>query len=298
MAAGKKTEEKSESMEKEMQQIMASLEKGIDEVRAEMSQNMADLRRFMEEQLWLLTAQAMTGSRAEGSGTVAVGVRDGCGVGVREGYDTQAMGERRELVGQVEEFEHNLGNRSNLGFSLVKDVVSCVESAAVLIRSVEFFCAERSELRFLGLMKDSAWVLFGKRVTRRRRVDSNREWMDVLKDSRPASLFAEVDGEFLEGEQRGRRGSLTGDFRDMEWVYPRIWRATMGSCQSCGGRIIGHRFEVSAAPLHDVPEEILEGIFVNGLKAEIRAELRLLKPAGLTEIMDTTQRIEEKNMLL
>ena len=37
-------------------------------------------------------------------------------------------------------------------------------------------------------------------------------------------------------------------------------------------------FEVSAAPLQEVPEEILEGIFINGLRADIRAELRLLKP--------------------
>lgn len=49
------------------------------------------------------------------------------------------------------------------------------------------------------------------------------------------------------------------------------------------------KFEVSAAPLQNVPEEVLEGIFANGLKAEIRAELRLLKPEGLTE---------EKNLLL
>lgn len=58
------------------------------------------------------------------------------------------------------------------------------------------------------------------------------------------------------------------------------------------------KFEVSAASLQDIPEEVLEGIFANGLKAEIRAKLRLLKPVGLTEIMDTAQRIKEKNLLL
>lgn len=66
------------------------------------------------------------------------------------------------------------------------------------------------------------------------------------------------------------------------------------------GSVVEYRrkFEVSAAPLHEVPEEILEGIFMNGLKPEIQTELCLLKPVVLTEIMDTAQRIEEKNWLL
>lgn len=58
------------------------------------------------------------------------------------------------------------------------------------------------------------------------------------------------------------------------------------------------KFEMSVAPLRDVPDEILEGIFVNGLMAEVWAELRLLKPVSLGEIMEIAQRSEEKNELL
>lgn len=47
-----------------------------------------------------------------------------------------------------------------------------------------------------------------------------------------------------------------------------------------------------------MPKEVLERIFVNGFKAQIRAEVRLLKPVGLGEIMEIAQRIEERNDLL
>lgn len=58
------------------------------------------------------------------------------------------------------------------------------------------------------------------------------------------------------------------------------------------------KFKVSTAPLRVVPEEVLEGIFVNGLKAKVHTELRLLKLVGLGEIMEICQKIEEKNVLL
>ena len=57
-------------------------------------------------------------------------------------------------------------------------------------------------------------------------------------------------------------------------------------------------FEMLAAPVVDVPESILEGQFINGLKPEIRAELRVLRPRGLDRIMGLAQSIEEKNIAL
>nr|XP_016495663.1 PREDICTED: uncharacterized protein LOC107814725 isoform X3 [Nicotiana tabacum] len=54
-------------------------------------------------------------------------------------------------------------------------------------------------------------------------------------------------------------------------------------------------FELLSAPLKDADDEVLMGIFINGLREEIKAELRLSKLGTLTQIMDQSQRIEEKN---
>lgn len=53
--------------------------------------------------------------------------------------------------------------------------------------------------------------------------------------------------------------------------------------------------ELLSAPLKDVDDEVLMGIFINGLREEIKAKLRLSKLGTLTQIMDQSQRIEEKN---
>lgn len=41
-------------------------------------------------------------------------------------------------------------------------------------------------------------------------------------------------------------------------------------------------FEALAAPLVDLPEEVLVSIFINELKPTIKAEVRLHRPIGLT----------------
>lgn len=48
------------------------------------------------------------------------------------------------------------------------------------------------------------------------------------------------------------------------------------------------------APLVGVPEEIAKGQYINGLKDEIKAELRLLGPRNLDHAMDLSIKIEEK----
>lgn len=50
-----------------------------------------------------------------------------------------------------------------------------------------------------------------------------------------------------------------------------------------------------AAPLENVPEQILMGQFINGLKDEVKAEVRLLNPVNLDWAMDLAVRVEEKN---
>ena len=45
-------------------------------------------------------------------------------------------------------------------------------------------------------------------------------------------------------------------------------------------------------------EAVLEGHFINGLKSEIRAEIKVLRPLGLENIMEMAQRIEDRNQVL
>ena len=57
-------------------------------------------------------------------------------------------------------------------------------------------------------------------------------------------------------------------------------------------------FEVLASQVTKLPDSVLEGCFVNGLKPEIRAEIRMMQPGTLGRIMDTAQRVEERNFSL
>ena len=40
-------------------------------------------------------------------------------------------------------------------------------------------------------------------------------------------------------------------------------------------------FRTLASPIEDMPKAKLEGHFINGLKPDIRAEIRVLRPTGL-----------------
>lgn len=55
------------------------------------------------------------------------------------------------------------------------------------------------------------------------------------------------------------------------------------------------KFIETAAPLKRVPEDIMMGQLVNGLKEEIRAEVRLLNPISLEKAMEIALRVEERN---
>ncbi|KAF7812607.1 5-formyltetrahydrofolate cyclo-ligase-like protein [Senna tora] len=55
------------------------------------------------------------------------------------------------------------------------------------------------------------------------------------------------------------------------------------------------RFELLLAPLKDALEEMLIGAYQNGLKEDIRAELRMVKAQSLLEVMDLSHKIEERN---
>lgn len=52
-------------------------------------------------------------------------------------------------------------------------------------------------------------------------------------------------------------------------------------------------FELLASPLLDVPKHVLENNFINGLRLEIRAEVRMMKPIGLARLMEFAQWVED-----
>lgn len=58
------------------------------------------------------------------------------------------------------------------------------------------------------------------------------------------------------------------------------------------------QFEVLSAPLEGALDDVLEGNFINGLKAEIKVKLRLLSPRGLEHAMELAQQIEDKLTLM
>lgn len=49
-----------------------------------------------------------------------------------------------------------------------------------------------------------------------------------------------------------------------------------------------------AAPLEQVSEDMLLGHFINGLKEEIKAKVRLIYPVGIEQAMELAVRVEEK----
>jgi len=57
------------------------------------------------------------------------------------------------------------------------------------------------------------------------------------------------------------------------------------------------KFELYAGPLKSAETTYLRGIFLNGLKEIIRAELKLHPTESLSDLMDCAQRVDEKNQL-
>ncbi|KAJ1408087.1 Retrotransposon gag domain [Sesbania bispinosa] len=58
------------------------------------------------------------------------------------------------------------------------------------------------------------------------------------------------------------------------------------------------KFEMVSAPLKDADKSILKGIFLNGLREELQAELKLYNSENLSERMDRALLLEEKNWAL
>ncbi|KAJ0027579.1 hypothetical protein Pint_35539 [Pistacia integerrima] len=75
-----------------------------------------------------------------------------------------------------------------------------------------------------------------------------------------------------------------------------------GRALNCGfdanndGDRVQEEFEACTAPLKELRDELLMGIFMNGLKDEIRAKLRLNKPNVLVDLIEQAHCIKEKKL--
>lgn len=66
--------------------------------------------------------------------------------------------------------------------------------------------------------------------------------------------------------------------------------------QSGSVREYRRRFEQMASTLDDISKQVLESTFINGLRSDIRAELKVLGPTGLEKAMELAMKIEAKNL--
>ena len=57
------------------------------------------------------------------------------------------------------------------------------------------------------------------------------------------------------------------------------------------------RFELLSALISSCEEEMLKATFLNGLKLEIKADLRLMKLTTLAELMDMSLKLEERDLI-
>lgn len=82
-------------------------------------------------------------------------------------------------------------------------------------------------------------------------------------------------------------------FRSTHWgsLYEQ-WLATVQTTTVTEYR---RKFIETASPLERISEEILLGQFLNGLKEEVKAEVRLLSPLSLEQAMEMALKVEEKN---
>ena len=56
-------------------------------------------------------------------------------------------------------------------------------------------------------------------------------------------------------------------------------------------------FELLSVPLGDASEHVLSGAFMNGLKEEIRCEVKLMHPNGLKQLMNFAGEVEGRNKI-
>ena len=57
-------------------------------------------------------------------------------------------------------------------------------------------------------------------------------------------------------------------------------------------------FKLLLVPLNELSMEVLESTFIKGLKPEFKAEMRLMWPNGLGQIIELAQLIEDRDIIM
>lgn len=109
-------------------------------------------------------------------------------------------------------------------------------------------------------------------------------WFQWEEGHRPFCRWSEFKTMILEGFLQSREGS--------------VCERLLALRQDGTVREYRRQFEMLATHMTDIPDSVLEGSFVNGLKQEIRAEVLMMQPNGLARIMDLAQRVEDRNTTL
>lgn len=99
--AGKKSEERFESVEKEIKEVRAIMEKGIGEVRVELIQNLTETRRLMEKRMKLFSKPASTLEKTRALTMVVDKDREAVPTGVVEPYLAEVLGLRKRNEDRV-----------------------------------------------------------------------------------------------------------------------------------------------------------------------------------------------------
>ncbi|XP_074346704.1 uncharacterized protein LOC141685510 [Apium graveolens] len=74
-----------------------------------------------------------------------------------------------------------------------------------------------------------------------------------------------------------------------------LYEQWLSTVQTTSVSEYSRKFIETASPLDRIPENILMGQYINGLKDEVKVEVRLLNPVSLEQAMKVATRVEERN---
>ena len=135
------------------------------------------------------------------------------------------------------------------------------------------------------------------------RVERYFAFYKLTEDEMLEAVAVAMDGDALRWYQWENKRRPIRRWEDLKTFILRQFRSVSGgslyeqwlaTTQSTTVKEYRRAFIETAAPLDRVSEDILMGHFVNGLKEDIKAEVRVLNPLNLEQAMELAVRIEEK----
>ncbi|XP_017233746.1 uncharacterized protein LOC108207825 [Daucus carota subsp. sativus] len=135
------------------------------------------------------------------------------------------------------------------------------------------------------------------------RVERYFAFYKLTEDEMLEAVAVAMDGDALRWYQWENKRRPIRRWEDLKTFILRQFRSVSGgslyeqwlsTTQSTTVKEYRRAFIETAAPLDRISEDILMGHFVNGLKEDIKAEVRVLNPLNLEQAMELAVRIEEK----